>query len=101
EHGMIGMAVDDFVARFDPPFPTHIKMDVDGLEWPILQGAARTFADPRLRAAMVELTITNAEERRNAIAFMERAGRELVAQGELQGTRLESAANHLFRRRGE
>ena len=95
-HGMIGFAVDDFIARFNPPFPTHIKMDVDGLEWSILQGAAATLRDSRLRAAMVELTLTNRDERARAIDLLETSGLAFVSQGDNQGTATEQAANHLF-----
>jgi FkbM family methyltransferase len=95
-HGMVGFTVDDFIARFNPLFPTHIKMDVDGLEWPILQGATRTLSDLRLRAAIVELSLTNHEERARAMALLEDSGLTYVSRGFSQGTATEKAANHLF-----
>jgi FkbM family methyltransferase len=98
--GMVGFTVDDFIARFSPPFPTHLKMDVDGLEWSILQGATRTLGDSRLRAAMVELSLSNPGERDQAIALLQTVGLSLVSQGETQGTETGKAANHLFERRG-
>jgi FkbM family methyltransferase len=97
-HGMVGFTIDDFIARFNPHFPTHIKMDVDGLELPILQGATNTLRDPRLRAAMVELSLTNREERDQAMALLEDMGLKFVSQGDEQGTASENAANHLFER---
>lgn len=97
-HGMIGFTMDEFIKRFDPPFPTHLKMDVDGLEWPILQGAANTLRDPRLRAAMIELSLTDHAERARAMTLMEDSGFKFVSHGEAQGTETEKAANHLFER---
>jgi FkbM family methyltransferase len=97
-HGMVGFTVDDFISRFSLPFPTHVKLDVDGLEWPILQGAARMLRDPRLRSVIAELTLTNDGEREAAIALLEDAGLKLVSRGDLQATGTEKAANHLFQR---
>ena len=96
---MIGFTIDDFVSRFAPAFPTHLKMDVDGLEGEILRGAAATLRDPRLISAMVELSVTDHDERRRALALLADAGLDLVSQGESQGANNEAAANHLFVRR--
>ena len=32
KQGMVGLSIDDFVEKFNPPFPNHIKIDVDGIE---------------------------------------------------------------------
>jgi len=96
--GMVGFAVDEFVARFTPPFPNYFKMDVDGLELPILRGAARTLRDPRLRSLMIELSLSNQEENSEAMHLLAEAGWKLVARGEPQGAAGESAANHFFER---
>ncbi len=98
QHGMLGFTVDDFVAHFNPPFPTHIKLDVDGLEWSILLGATNTLRDARLREAMVELSLTNREERERVIALLEDSGLKFASRGASQGTATQEAANHLFKR---
>jgi FkbM family methyltransferase len=98
-HGMVGMTIDEFVTRFAPTFPTHVKMDVDGLELPILEGAINTLRDSRIKSAMVELSLSNPAERDRAIAILAAAGLDLVSQGESQGNAGETAANHLFVRR--
>jgi FkbM family methyltransferase len=95
-HGMIGFTIDDFVSRFAPPLPTHIKLDVDGLEWPILQGAAATLQSPRLRSVMVELTISDRAERDRAIELLRQCGLHLKLQAGPQGQPGEQGANHLF-----
>ena len=53
--GAICFAVDDFVRQFSPLLPTHVKIDVDGLEPDILRGGARTFSDLSVRSMIVEL----------------------------------------------
>lgn len=95
-HGMIGFTVDDFVATFGAVFPTHLKLDVDGLENPILRGARRTLADRRLRSAMIEISVSQADERQEALALMRDSGFALASQGSVQGVSGEQAANHLF-----
>jgi FkbM family methyltransferase len=95
-HGTVGFTIDEFIARFHPPFPTHIKMDVDGLELEILKGARSTLSHPRLQSAMVELSLTHDDERREAMSLIEGAGLRFLSKGEPQGTGTESAANHLF-----
>lgn len=57
EQGMIGYAVDDFIKTFDPPFPNHIKIDVDGIESKILEGAEKTLSDSRLTSLQVEFDL--------------------------------------------
>ena len=97
-HGMVGFTIDEFVERFAPPFPAYIKLDVDGLELPILEGAAQTLADPRLRSVIAELSLTDPAERDRGIELMARAGLKLKSQGARQGDGPEKAANHLFER---
>ena len=97
-HGMVGFSVDDFIARFGAPFPTHVKIDVDGLEPDILEGAAATLRDPRLRAVMAEVSLTDDEARRRSLEALERAGFALRSRGAEQGAGAERAANHFFGR---
>ena len=53
--GAIGLAIDDFMAHFAPPRPTHIKIDVDGIEADILQGGKRTLSAPSVLSMIVEI----------------------------------------------
>ncbi len=53
--GLIVVTLDSFLenARFLPP-PTHLKIDVDGLDMEVLKGAARSLAAKGLRHVIVE-----------------------------------------------
>lgn len=98
-HGMAGVSIDDLVDRFGAPRPTAIKIDVDGLEWPILCGGERTLSHSRVRSLMVELSVTHEAERNRAIEWLGNCGLTLASSGVPQGSGVEQAANHLFVRR--
>ena len=53
--GAIGFSIDDFVTMFSPPRPTHVKMDVDGIEADILRGGRDTLSSPSVRSMIVEI----------------------------------------------
>ncbi len=78
--GMIGFTIDDFIGQFAPPFPNHLKIDVDGIEDRIIVGAAKTLADARLRSLSIELDAGRPDY---VLAITERlnaAGLKLVAK---------------------
>ena len=97
---MVGFTIDDFIAKFDAACPTHLKLDVDGLELPILRGARVTLSDARLRSAMVEISLTHESERAASLQLMRDCGFTLASQGAVQGMAGEQAANHLFVKAG-
>ena len=53
--GAVGLSVDDFMDIFRPPAPTHVKIDVDGLEADILRGGQGTFAGESVQSMIVEI----------------------------------------------
>ena len=52
---ILAYSLDSFIEHYEVDFPTHIKIDVDGLEPHIIQGAAKTLADSRLRSLLIEI----------------------------------------------
>jgi FkbM family methyltransferase len=96
--GMIGFSIDDFIERFTPPFPNYLKIDVDGIEWPILQGAEKTLRDPRLRSLMAELTVSDPAEYDRTIALLESCGFMIASKGAIQTAAGEEGCNHIFTR---
>jgi FkbM family methyltransferase len=53
QQGVVGMTLDYFVEQTE--FPNHIKIDVDGHELKVLQGAEKTLADPRVKSVLIEM----------------------------------------------
>lgn len=78
--GMVGMTLDNFIAKFDPPFPNHIKIDVDGIEDKIIQGAPATLADPRLKSLSIELDSARPEYTGAIISAIEAGGLRLTGK---------------------
>jgi hypothetical protein len=65
----------------DLPFPSHIKIDVDGGELDVLAGAPDVLRDERCRALQVEVLDADAERtrRRDVVGLLEAAGFTMVA----------------------
>jgi FkbM family methyltransferase len=48
--------LDDLVESFGLPRPHHIKLDVDGGELAVLDGASRTLSSPTLQSMLIEVS---------------------------------------------
>jgi hypothetical protein len=66
----------------DLPFPTHIKIDVDGGELDVLAGANDVLHDARCRALQVEVIDADAgrTRSRDVIGVLEAAGLSVRAE---------------------
>lgn len=53
--GTLAVSLDDLVGRFGLPAPTHIKVDVDGIEERIVSGASELLGNPALRTVLIEI----------------------------------------------
>lgn len=60
--GSISITLDEFIQKYNPEFPTHIKIDVDGLEKEIVEGATNTLHDSRLKELLIEINEELAED---------------------------------------
>jgi FkbM family methyltransferase len=98
---MIGYTVDEFIERFNPPFPTHIKIDVDGLEGDIIKGAEKTLRDERLKSISIEMEAGRTEYVADLLGHFRGAGFELVSKRRsdiFDGSPYENVYNYLLRR---
>ena len=73
----LGYSIDDFLDKFDVPFPNYLKMDIDGIQERVVIGARRTLRDRRLKSAMLELQ-PMPQQTAIILKEMEDAGFELV-----------------------
>ena len=74
--GMFGVTLDDLCGKWGFPYPNYLKIDVDGIEISILEGAPAVLANPALKSVIIELG-TDAEQQK-ATAIMQQAGLEVV-----------------------
>jgi FkbM family methyltransferase len=100
KQGVITFSLDSFISHYPDYFPTHIKLDVDGLEAKIICGAEKTLRDPRLKSLLIEIN-ENLPEDRETCAFIENLGlkflhkkhSEMASQGDFK-----SLINYVFTR---
>jgi FkbM family methyltransferase len=53
--GCFATTLDALVAEGVIPVPQHVKIDVDGIEHKVVNGADATFRDPRVKSVLIEL----------------------------------------------
>lgn len=87
--GCLSITIDELISKKWVPIPHHIKIDVDGIEHKIIQGALQTLDKKKVKSVLVELN-TNLEAHRKIIDLMRGKGFSVnlpVSQG---------VANHIF-----
>ena len=76
--GMFGVTLDDLCSKWGLPCPNYIKIDVDGIEIAIINGAGNTLKNPDVRSVIVELGTD--DEQREAVKLMKQAGFEVKSK---------------------
>lgn len=55
QQGSIAISLDQLFKSGAIPAPNHIKIDVDGFEWKVFQGAQETLKNPTLKTVLLEV----------------------------------------------
>jgi len=63
KQSVLSFTIDDFLQENPDLFPTHIKIDVDGIEQKVIEGAMKTLRDPGLKEVMIELNSNLLEDK--------------------------------------
>jgi FkbM family methyltransferase len=74
EQPVMSYRLDDLVEQLELPTPTHIKLDVDGVELGVLEGAQVVLDSPTLRSILIEV---NPRQSEAVIEVLRRHGLEL------------------------
>lgn len=99
--GAFSVTLDQLVESGAVPVPDYIKLDVDGIEHKVLEGARKTLTNPKVREILVELNTHLAEhnaviERLRALGFNYD---EAQARGAMRkGGAFEGVGEFIFRR---
>jgi len=70
---VLAFSLDDLIKYFDLPFPTHIKLDVDGTELSILRGAGNVLSHGTLKSMLIEI-LEGDQRSKQVMAILESAG---------------------------
>ena len=55
KQSVISFSLDNFLNTYKDNFPTHLKIDVDGIERKIINGSQKTLKNPKLKEIIIEL----------------------------------------------
>ena len=99
--GCMSVTLDHLVSDGVVPVPTHIKIDVDGIEHKVLAGCRETLRDARLRTILIEIN-SNLEEHRHLVDELGALGfsfsdQQVQAARRTQGPSA-GTGNYVFRR---
>lgn len=98
--GMIGISIDELQKNWGLKTPNHIKIDVDGIEELIIQGATETLIDPELKTILIEITqVEGMNDHENIITKILESGFVSVSEGELGESEKAIIRNHIFVRK--
>lgn len=88
---VLAFTVDDLISQFNLPFPNHLKLDVDGIEFLVLQGAGKTLANPNFESILIELD--EARNNNEITDFLESKDLRFHSKHDA-----ESTANYIFKK---
>jgi len=99
--GAVSTTIDTLVDAEIIPIPDHIKIDVDGIEDKVVQGAWNTLSNPAVQSVLIELN-TNLEQHRLIPPKLEELGfaydLEQVRESMRTDPRHAGISEHVFRR---
>lgn len=95
--GCLSMTLDALVEKYQIGIPQHIKIDVDGSEHKILQGAQNTLSRPELLSVLVELD-SELGAHSQVIDFMQAKGFVHVSGSICNNRPCRGINNHIFYR---
>lgn len=101
QQGCVVFKLDDLIEKKNIPIPSRIKIDVDGFEHKIIEGAKQTLQNTKVKSLLIE-TNTNLQEHKNMIQNLEVLGfkysPDQVARAVRKSGPFQGVAEYVFRR---
>ena len=101
KQAVLSYRIDDLVKYLHLPIPTHIKIDVDGIELKILQGAENTLKSDLVRSVILEVEESD-KESLAIVRFLEDKGLKFHSKHrytyEGPFSRFSNVYNYIFQR---
>ncbi|HVK55316.1 MAG TPA: FkbM family methyltransferase [Burkholderiales bacterium] len=73
-YSTVGVSIDDLIETFKLSPPNHIKIDVDGIEHLVLQGATSTLKNMAVKSILIELNESFQEQYQACTHILQAAG---------------------------
>lgn len=99
--GMVGHDIDSLIGEFGMAVPNHVKIDVDGIELPIVRGAAQMLAREEVKSVSIELIESDAAQVDEVSEILARAGLRFLHKKQnaaFATPQTRDVLNYLFRR---
>lgn len=99
--GSIGYSLDGIIKTGAVPIPNHVKIDVDGIEHLIVNGAINTFAEKNVKSVLIEIS-PHIPQHKNIISVMHDLGfifdQDQVERARRKEGSTKDYAEYIFRR---
>ena len=79
-------SLDDLIEKFKLDMPNHLKIDVDGTEMAVINGAQKTLSNPKVKSILVEIDFNTTGDK--IIHILEKYGLHLVSKHPRQREKL-------------
>ena len=96
EYKTIGMSLDSVLNQFSLSQPNYIKIDVDGIEHLILEGADRYLGDDKLKSLSIEINENFTEQHDKALKIMKEYNFKILHKKQNREMHKSSKHNNTF-----
>ena len=102
KYNIYGTSIDNLIEAKILKCPNYIKLDVDGIEHKILDGAKKTLMNNDLKSILVEVNENFLDQHKDIIRIMKENNFKLVSKNqntpEVQNTKFSKTFNYIYNR---